>query len=712
MNRQAWVAWLMVLLQAVLFWYLSDSVVFPILVLAISAPAVVQRRRWEISAANLQWIDLGLAILCALKWYLAPHDSSNVRGFVMFPLMHAAAQFFLSVQVARLWGRRPDRPLPVYLPLLAVLVFICLGDVDVTRTQRRMYQHATLSLVGLMCAFYSLARRSQMSSSGRRYRWVRPTLILAVLLVSGWGARIGNAWLLDQWGEIERFVLQATHSRRRPPAEDAYVGFSGSAPIGSIQFLKSTRDDEVALRVLADQPPQYLRGAAFDRFLGHSWEYRADWDPSAISRSPMTDRVRMRGQTPAVTLVDSKLFALRPLADAEHSVMTIFRETDVDRFTFLPLNSHVIEAHANHLGLDRHSIVSASTLPPSAVLSVWSASETRSPAEPILQPDSWKLDEPFRLSGSVEADALKRLTELNDTVHPLVVERASSLFAGCVTVRDRLDAVRKYFANSQYQSGLRATHGRDPLTQFILERSPGHCEAFASATAVMLRIGGVPCRYVTGFTGGDFNPIGKYWVVRQRNAHAWVEAYLPDEGWIIVDNTPGEGLPTTNDRFGWWQVWDDVNLRGQMIRAVLANGSWRGTIKAIALFLEMLVTTIPGWLLTGGVLFLILRQIRWGSPAGRTSPASQTCLRLQKLRNELDQILRRLRLEREAHETLHQFAGRLQEEAQSRPPLQAAAQWYLKYAAARYDVHDKDATAESLQTELRSLTVAVKQSRK
>ena len=209
MNRQAWVAWLMILLQAGLFWYLSEAILFAILVVLISFPAVFWRRRWELSSAKLPLIDLGVAVVCGMKWYIFPHEMQFISGFVMYPLVHAAAQFFLLVQVARLWGRRPDRPLPIYVPVLAVLVFICLGDVDVTRRQRRMYQHASQALVALTCLYYSLIRRSQEHSASKTHRWVRPVLSITVLAVTVFAARASNAWLLTRWSDIERMMLRA-----------------------------------------------------------------------------------------------------------------------------------------------------------------------------------------------------------------------------------------------------------------------------------------------------------------------------------------------------------------------------------------------------------------------------------------------------------------------------------------------------------------------
>ena len=149
MYRQAGIAWLLILLQAAMFWYMSETIVFPVLVLLISSPAVWWRRRWEVSPGYLPGIDLVLAAGCALRWNLAPYEPPTMISFLNYPLVHAAGQFFLLAQVARLWARRPDRPLPVYLPLLAVLVFICLGDVQLSKTgrMRRMHQRATFALV-------------------------------------------------------------------------------------------------------------------------------------------------------------------------------------------------------------------------------------------------------------------------------------------------------------------------------------------------------------------------------------------------------------------------------------------------------------------------------------------------------------------------------------------------------------------------------------
>jgi transglutaminase-like putative cysteine protease len=77
-----------------------------------------------------------------------------------------------------------------------------------------------------------------------------------------------------------------------------------------------------------------------------------------------------------------------------------------------------------------------------------------------------------------------------------------------------------------------------PLEDFLLHSREGYCEHFATAAALLLRGTGVPTRLVSGFLHGEWNSLGRYFMVRQRDAHTWIEAYLPDKGWVPFDPTP------------------------------------------------------------------------------------------------------------------------------------------------------------------------------
>ena len=79
---------------------------------------------------------------------------------------------------------------------------------------------------------------------------------------------------------------------------------------------------------------------------------------------------------------------------------------------------------------------------------------------------------------------------------------------------------------------------KNPLEDFLFETKSGNCEFFAAALAIMLRINGIPARLVGGYRGGYYNDVGQYYLVPQKYAHAWVEAYVKPKGWVRLDPTP------------------------------------------------------------------------------------------------------------------------------------------------------------------------------
>jgi transglutaminase-like putative cysteine protease len=80
-------------------------------------------------------------------------------------------------------------------------------------------------------------------------------------------------------------------------------------------------------------------------------------------------------------------------------------------------------------------------------------------------------------------------------------------------------------------------YGNDTADEFWFDRKEGFCEHIASAFVVLMRNLGIPSRIVTGYQGGELNSIDNYWVVRQRDAHAWAEVWQEGSGWVRVDPT-------------------------------------------------------------------------------------------------------------------------------------------------------------------------------
>jgi transglutaminase-like putative cysteine protease len=82
--------------------------------------------------------------------------------------------------------------------------------------------------------------------------------------------------------------------------------------------------------------------------------------------------------------------------------------------------------------------------------------------------------------------------------------------------------------------------GVEPVGEFLLNTRRGHCEYFASAMAVMCQLSGIPARVVNGYRSTEYNDIGHFFLIRQKDAHAWVEAFIPGYDWVTFDPTPGE----------------------------------------------------------------------------------------------------------------------------------------------------------------------------
>ena len=77
----------------------------------------------------------------------------------------------------------------------------------------------------------------------------------------------------------------------------------------------------------------------------------------------------------------------------------------------------------------------------------------------------------------------------------------------------------------------------DPVDEFLFDTRSGFCESYAASFAVLMRAAGIPARIVTGYQGGELNPLGEYLVVRQRDAHAWTEVWIEGRGWVRIDPT-------------------------------------------------------------------------------------------------------------------------------------------------------------------------------
>jgi hypothetical protein len=123
---------------------------------------------------------------------------------------------------------------------------------------------------------------------------------------------------------------------------------------------------------------------------------------------------------------------------------------------------------------------------------------------------------------------------------PRIPDLAKQITARVSNPFDQAQAIESYLRSHYgYTLDLSGTpHQVDALAYFLFQKRAGHCEYFAAAMTVMLRTLGIPARYINGFQTGEFNDVAGDLVVRESDAHSWVEAYFPGFGWLTFDPTP------------------------------------------------------------------------------------------------------------------------------------------------------------------------------
>ncbi|MEM7048839.1 MAG: DUF3488 and transglutaminase-like domain-containing protein [Acidobacteriota bacterium] len=312
------------------------------------------------------------------------------------------------------------------------------------------------------------------------------------------------------------------------------MGFSDEVTLDSIGRIRESR--EVALRMRYDDPAanaqdRRLKAATFDLYQGRSWR-----------RSPVLR-----------TLVKEDGAMLRLVEGPPQSWVNIWLQPLSSRSLPLPTDTRMVSIDRRGLEVGRGGAVYM-TFPPIEVLEYRVA---------IATPEASAAEWPDADDGTLDT------TGVSDRMVDLAAE-----MMGQGDLESRIRNLENHLATRYtYTLDFVGREGRNPLEEFLFTYRSGHCEYFASAMVLLLRSQGVHARLVTGFVGGEVNALEGYTVVRQSNAHAWVEAFLPDQGWRQFDPTPAAGRPETREPNAWslaTQAWDFLIFRWD--RYVLTYG--------------------------------------------------------------------------------------------------------------------------------------------
>jgi transglutaminase-like putative cysteine protease len=286
----------------------------------------------------------------------------------------------------------------------------------------------------------------------------------------------------------------------------------------------------VALRMKPDdstvRPPTLLRGITYDQFRDNQW-------------------LRSRSRQEHLAKTAGHLHRLAP--GAIDTKMRIFLEPIDTRSLILPREAVTIE-----LSTRLYQDIAGGVLmlePRSSLLEYRVGIASR----PVYRAELPRLDDP-------DEPTLDR-----GGITPRIEDLAKRLASG-LPPEEAATRIQRYLGdNMAYTLDFVGRQAESPVEDFLFRYKSGHCEYFATAMILMLRSVGIPSRLATGFLGAEFNPLEDYYIVRQSNAHAWVEAYFPETGWTTLDPTPPSGRPDVATRptvtLMLRQTWDYLEFR-------------------------------------------------------------------------------------------------------------------------------------------------------
>jgi transglutaminase-like putative cysteine protease len=522
-----------------------------------------------------------------------------------------------------------------------------------------------------------LLRNSQSSKTSPPF----PMRTFAVLLPLLWTISGLSFLITPRLDPLSRRMnpFMAMGLDKRRPKKDFSIRFSENVSLGFFGELKRSGARVMRVRPLAGRTPPYLRirGSALDQFDGRSWKKsKTDF----TYRSPLRARPRQteNGKAWIERREDDLIFSDSPRIRASALEFTLF-----------PLNSSVL-----------FTVDSPALIRDSKFAAYYDHTDTLHFMAPYLAGIKYRYHGVPRIGfGTSILNYEKVLKEryLQVSVEdPRIRALAAKITKNEKTPAGKIAAIEKAL-RSDYTYSLYSDDATRDLSDFLFSARSGNCEYFATAAAILLRTQGIPTRLVTGFIAEEWNEYGKFFDVRQGQAHAWVEAYTEKKGWITVDPSPAATASGRRKKawlaklsryyealqFGWYRHiigYDRFLQKNTFMRWGRALES-----KKLEMHTERFMK-VMGWLI---LFFAILAGIRHTWQRIRRAPASYF--------ERASGILKRAGLRAQKHQTPREFAAFV---TKKRPDLEPVASLVEIYYRQKYSGHpipiEEQDTAEKI----------------
>ena len=521
----------------------------PVLALAFAAVLVLSWKltetRWQLSERVGMVVVLLALPAFYLDWSLQRQGAQDAAGQV-YAGVSALVHFTLLLSSIKLLQVKSDRDWlflylisffevllaaglsasPTFLLSLGLYVFTALLAVvcfELRKSARVVPQSESRLLVANKPGLLRRDRKGRPPKGARAQR--RLPLAAAFLFLAIFGLALPIFFITPRSAE-------STLSLPGGAASSGFTGFSDRVTLGDIGRLNES--NQLVMRVRVEAParggarPLRWRGVALDRFDGRNWSQSdaqanyPEFDGNLFKLGTTEDITRLTTQTFFVEPIDTPVLFAAPRALALQGAFPYVRRDSEDGLMSRP---HPTERVTYTVHSDTYE-------PP---------------------PDRLR-DEPFRYPAATTPnlrrpveDYLQLPATLDTRVGSLAVmvaarARARTPYEAARAIESHLNS-NAYEGDYRYSLEMRAK-GPDPLSDFLFNVRAGHCEYYATAMAVMLRTLRVPARVVNGFGPGEYNAAADAYVVRQADAHSWVEVYFPEsDAWVTFDPTPADGRP-------------------------------------------------------------------------------------------------------------------------------------------------------------------------
>jgi protein-glutamine gamma-glutamyltransferase len=415
---------------------------------------------------------------------------------------------------------------PTFLLSLGVYVFAALLAVvcfELRKSSRVVPQSESRLLVANKPGLLRRSRAAQGQKGARALR--RLPLAAACLFLAIFGLALPIFLITPRAAENSLSVPGGA-------ASSGFTGFSDHVTLGDIGRLNES--NQLVMRVRVEAParsggrPLRWRGVALDHFDGRHWSQSdgqasyPDSDANLFKLSTTEDITRLTTQTFFVEPIDTPVIFAAPRALALQGAFPYVRRDSEDGLLSRP---HPLDRLTYTVHSDTYE-------PAPELLRTQAVARPNATTLNLRRPASDYLQLPASLDTRVGSLAALVVAE----------SRARNVYDAARAVESHLNS-NAYGGDYRYSLEMRAK-GPDPLSDFLFNVRAGHCEYFATAMAVMLRTLKIPARVVNGFQAGEYNAAADAYVVRQADAHSWVEVYFAEaDAWVTFDPTPADGRP-------------------------------------------------------------------------------------------------------------------------------------------------------------------------